>query len=100
MEKKNLTRRSFVKKSSIGAAGYAMAAGGIFPLFTTINQNSDKLALLGGNPVRSKGSVLGVKWPVIENKDLKMYVHAFENKHWSEHSFRENELGMQFQKQY
>lgn len=100
MERKNLTRRTFVKKTSVGAAGFALAAGGISPLFASINKNSDKLALLGGNPVRSKGTVLGVKWPVIEATDLKMYVHAFENKSWSEHSNKEDELGEQFQEQY
>ncbi|MDD2380800.1 MAG: DegT/DnrJ/EryC1/StrS family aminotransferase [Mariniphaga sp.] len=100
MEKKKLTRRTFVKKTSVGAAGFAIAASGISPFFAGMSQNSDKLALLGGNPVRPKGSVLGVKWPVIEDRDLKMYVDAFKNKSWSEHSFREDELGMTFQKQY
>lgn len=100
MERKNLTRRTFVKKTSVGAVGFVLAAGGISPLFASINQNSDKLALLGGNPVRPSGSTLGVKWPVIEATDLKMYVHAFENKSWSEHSNKEDEFGVQFQKQY
>ncbi len=100
MEKKNLTRRSFVKKSSVGAAGFALAAGGVSPLLTSFHQNSDNLALLGGSPVRPKGLVLGVKWPVIEKSDLKMFVHAFEDKHWSEHSNKKEELGIQFQEAY
>ncbi len=100
MKKNLLTRRTFVKKTSVGAAGFAITAGGISPLFTSINQNSDKLALLGGNPVRSKGSVLGIKWPVIEERDLEMYVDAFKNKMWSEHSNKKDENGVQFQEQY
>jgi perosamine synthetase len=100
MEKKNFTRRNFVKKASVGAAGFALATGGISPLLASINHNSNNLALLGGTPVRPSGSRLGVKWPVIEASDLKMYVHAFEDKNWSEHNFKADELGTQFQKQY
>lgn len=100
MEKRSLTRRTFMKKTSVSAAGIALTSGSISPLLAYINQNAEKLALLGGNPVRPANSTLGVKWPVIETADLEMYINAFKNKSWSEHSFRDDELGMQFQKEY
>ncbi len=100
MEKRSLTRRTFMKKTSVSAAGIALASGSISPLLVCINQNADKLALLGGNPVRPANSTLGVKWPVIDATDLEMYINAFKNKSWSEHSFRDDELGMKFQKEY
>ena len=82
MEKKELTRRTFVKRTSTGAVGIALTAGGISSLFA-INQNSDKLALLGGNPVRSKGSSLGVNWPVIEKVLSSQIASAIGNSVWA-----------------
>ena len=99
MENKKLSRRTFVKRTSTGATGVFLTAGGI-PSFFVMNQNSDQLALLGGTPVRPKGTVLGVKWPVIDQADLELYIDAFKNKSWSEHNNKANELGVQFQKLY
>ncbi len=100
MNKKLLTRRTFVKKTSTGAALVTLTAGGISSLYACINQGSDKPALLGGSPVRSKGSSLGVKWPIFDDTDVQMYVDAYKNKNWSEHRFDEEELGVQFQNLY
>lgn len=101
MKNKDLTRRTFLKRTSIGAAGFALASSSDFShLFASTHQDSNKLALLGGNPVRPKGSVLGVKWPIIEKRDLEMYIQAFKDKQWSEHSNKKDEFGVQFNEAY
>lgn len=100
MKNKELTRRTFLRKTSFGAAGLALASNNFSRLFANIQQDSNKLALLGGNPVRPKGSVLGIKWPVIEKRDLEMYIKAFRDKNWSEYSNRKEEFGTQFNEEY
>jgi perosamine synthetase len=100
MGKKTFTRRKFVKKTSIGVVGASLASAGVTSIYACTNQDSDKLALLGGNPIRPKGSRLGVKWPIFDDTDIEMYVDAYKNKNWSEHQFNPEELGQQFQVQY
>lgn len=101
MKNKDLTRRIFLKKTSVGAAGFALASSGsLSRIFAITNQNSNKLAILGGSPVRPKGSVPGVKWPIIEKRDLEMYIQAFKEKSWSEYSNNKNEFGAQFNEEY
>lgn len=100
MNTKNLTRRTFVKRTSEGAIGMALAGAGISSFYVCSGQESDKLAVLGGTPVRSKDSPLGVKWPVFDETDINMVSNAYKNKNWSEHRFDEEELGQQFQKIY
>ncbi len=100
MKNKELTRRTFLRKTSFGAAGLTLASNNFSRLFANIQQDSNKLALLGGNPVRPKGSVLGIKWPVIEKRDLEMYIQAFRDKNWSEYSNRKEEFGTQFNEEY
>jgi perosamine synthetase len=97
MKKNLLTRRKFVKKTTIGAMGASLAAAGVSSIYAFTNQDS---ALLGGNPIRPKGSKLGVKWPVFDDTDVQMVVDAYKNKNWSEHRFDPDELGQQFQVQY
>jgi perosamine synthetase len=100
MKKNLLTRRTFVKKTSTGAVAVSLTAGGLSSMYACMNQGSDKLALLGGTPVRSKDSRLGVKWPIFDDTDVNMVVDAYKNKNWSEHSFNPEELGQQFQVEY
>ncbi|MBW6500599.1 MAG: DegT/DnrJ/EryC1/StrS family aminotransferase [Bacteroidales bacterium] len=54
--KRPLTRRSFVRETSLGAAGAAFALNGITPLCATFMQDADKPALLGGIPVHIGGA--------------------------------------------
>jgi perosamine synthetase len=100
MEKKVLTRRTFVKKTSAGAAVVTLAAGGISSLYACMNQGSDKPALLGGTPVRAKGSRLGVKWPIFDDTDVQMVMDAYKTKNWSEYRYSDEECGAQFQIAY
>ena len=69
MKNKPLTRRTFVKKTSIGAAGAALTAGGMASIYSNIIQDVEKPAILG-NPVRPKGSNLEVSWPIYDDTDV------------------------------
>ncbi len=100
MKKESLTRRTFVKKTSIGAAGVALTAGGMTSIYSTIIQDGDKPALLGGTPVRQKGSGLGASWPIYDDTDIQMYLDAYKSNRWSEYSNIERERVFQFEKEY
>jgi dTDP-4-amino-4,6-dideoxygalactose transaminase len=99
MKKKSVTRRSFVKTTSLGAASVAFSGSGIAAI-SGIIQDVDKPAILGGTPVRQKGSGLGAKWPIYDDTDVQMYVDAFKSNKWSEYSNVEQERVFQFEKKY
>ena len=86
MKKKSLTRRTFVKKTSIGAAGVTLTVNGMASLYANIIQDANKPALFGGNPVRPKGSGLGVSWPIYDDSDIQLYLDAYKSNIWSEYS--------------
>ena len=100
MKNKSLTRRTFVKKTSIGAAGAALATNGFISVYSNVLQDIEKPAILGGIPVRPKGSDLGVSWPVYDDTDVQMYLDAFKSKRWSEYSNSGKELSVQFEKEF
>ncbi len=100
MKKNLLTRRTFVKQTSIGTAGLTLAVTGASSFYTCTAQGTGTPALLGGTPVRGRDLPLGVKWPIFDESDIQMVVEAYKNKNWSEHSFDPEELGQQFQEQY
>ena len=99
-KKRSLTRRSFVKETSLGAAGAALTLNGMTPLYVNFLQDTNKPALLGGSPVRPKGSVLGASWPIYDDSDVKMYLDAYESNIWSEYSHIEKERVFQIEKKY
>jgi len=100
MKNKPLTRRTFVKKTSIGAAGTVLTAGSMTSIYSNVIQDVEKPAILGGNPVRPKGSNLGVSWPIYDDTDVQMYLDAYKNNRWSEYSNSENELSGRFEKEF
>jgi len=100
MKKKSLTRRTFVKKTSIGAAGVTLTVNGMASLYANIIQDANKPALLGGNPVRPKGSGLGVSWPIYDDSDIQLYLDAYKSNIWSEYSNIEKERVFQVEKKY
>jgi len=100
MKRKPLTRRTFVKKTSIGAAGVAFTAGGMSSMYAGIIQDADKPALMGGVPVRQKGAGLGVSWPIYDDTDIQMYLDAYKSNRWSEYSNNEKERVVQFEKAF
>jgi perosamine synthetase len=69
-------------------------------LYTGIMQDSNKPAILGGIPVRPKGSVLGVSWPIFDDTDVQMYLNAYKNNRWSEYSNSPEELSVKFEKEF
>jgi len=98
MKKDSITRRKFLKKTSIGAASAALSVGGATSVYANIIKQADTPAILGGKPVRTRG--LGVSWPIYDDSDVQMYVDAFRNNRWSEYSNSERELTFQFEKKY
>ena len=100
MKNKPLTRRTFVKKTSIGAVGAALTAGGMASIYSNIIQDVEKPAILGGNPVRPKGSNLGVSWPIYDDTDVQMYLDAYKSNRWSEYSNSAKELSVRFEKEF
>jgi len=100
MKNKPLTRRTFVKKTSIGAAGVTLASTGIASVYLDSVQDVEKPAILGGTPVRQKGSALGGSWPVYEDSDIQMYLDAYKSKIWSEYSNSDKELSVRFEKEF
>ena len=65
MDKKEISRRYFLEKASIGTA--SVMAVGAMPAFGFYSKKTDKLAIHGGQPVRTKG---WSEWP-IWNKDAE-----------------------------
>jgi perosamine synthetase len=100
MKNKRLTRRTFVKKSSLGAAGAVFAASGFTSIYSSLIQDVEKPAILGGNPVRPKGSNLAASWPVYDDTDIQMYLDAYKSNKWSEYSNSAKELSVRFEKEF
>jgi perosamine synthetase len=100
MKNKPLTRRTFVKKTSAGAAGAALATNGLISIYSNVLQDAEKPAILGGRPVRPNGSNLGVSWPIYDDTDVQMYLDAYKSKKWSEYSNSEKELSVRFEKEF
>jgi dTDP-4-amino-4,6-dideoxygalactose transaminase len=100
MRNKSLSRRSFVKHASIGAVGAALATDALSSESRVYIQDVDKPAILGGTPVRPRGTDLEASWPVFDDSDLQMYVDAFKSKRWSEYSNSPRELSGKFEKAF
>jgi perosamine synthetase len=100
MKRKLLTRRTFVKTTSIGVTGAALTSGLITPVYSASLQDTDKPALLGGIPVRPKGKNLEVSWPVFDDTDIGMLLDAYKSKRWSEYSNSPTELSVRFEKAF
>ena len=100
MKTNPLTRRTFVKKASAGAAGVALTSAGMASFYPEIIQDVEKPAILGGKPVRPEGSPLGVSWPVYDDTDIQMYLDAYKSKRWSEYRNSDDELSVRFEKEF
>jgi perosamine synthetase len=100
MKNKAITRRDFLKTTSLSAAGAAFTAGGMTSFHPGFIQDADKPAILGGKPVRPKGSPLEQQWPVYDESDINMYLDAFKGNRWSEYSNAADEFSVRFEKEY
>lgn len=79
MKKLSLTRRSFIKKTSAGLAGAALAAG-TSSLYGSVVKKTKKLALLGGAPVRTKK--FPSTWPIFGENEEKALLKALHSRNW------------------
>lgn len=100
MKNKKLSRRNFLLNSSMGAAGIALTSGPLVQVFPVTFQDQDKPAILGGTPVRPKGSSLEAQWPVYDESDITMYLNAYKSNRWSEYSNSKDELSVRFEKEF
>jgi perosamine synthetase len=100
MKKKPFTRRTFVKNSAIGAAGFALTANGFASVYPGFLRDYEKPAILGGIPVRQVGAEPGISWPVYDDTDIRMYLDAFKGKFWSEYRNSPEEISFRFEKEY
>ena len=76
----HLSRRKFLKGASAGAAGLSLAAKPASFLVGQTTPVNQRLALLGGKPVRTEPFPA---WPVIENNDRKAWMEILESRRWS-----------------
>ena len=100
MEKKPSTRRNFLKKTSIGAAGLALTASGMSSINFNTLQDTGKPAILGGSRIRPENQPFGTTWPIHDDVDLKIFVDAYKAKRWCEYRNSEREHYVQFQNQF
>lgn len=98
MKKDSITRRKFLKKTSIGAAGAALSVGGTSFAYANIVKQADTPAILGGKPVRTKS--LSQPWPVYDDTDVQIYLDAFHSKRWSETESRKTAFTTKFEEKY
>jgi len=92
MKKNNITRRQFIATTSAGAIGVIMTTGA--PSCGKLNKVSDKLALLGGNPVRTAG---WMDWPIWDTGADDSILSVLRSGKW----YREwGTLVSEFEKQY
>jgi len=98
MKKNSITRRKFLKKTSIGTAGAALSVGGTASIYANIVKQADTPAILGGKPVRTKS--LSQPWPIYDDTDVQIYLDAFHSKRWSETDTRETFFTTRFEKKY
>jgi dTDP-4-amino-4,6-dideoxygalactose transaminase len=75
-----LTRRSFIKKTSTRFTGAALAVAGTSPLYANVVEKTNKLALLGGTPVRTKS--FDEPWPIFDESEEKALLKALRSRNW------------------
>jgi len=80
MKKDSITRRKFLKKTSVGATGAALSVGGATSVYANIVKQADRPAILGGKPVRTEP--LSKPWPMYDDTDVKLYLDAYHAKKW------------------
>lgn len=77
MNKKDLTRRQFLSTTSVGAI--AVAASARIPAYGNLTKKASKLAILGGQPVRTKRFP---RWPRWDKTEEKSILNALNSGKW------------------
>lgn len=75
-----LTRRSFIKTTSAGLAGVAVAGAGTSSLYANFIKKTGKLAVLDGTPVRTKP--FSSTWPIFDKNEEKALLKALRSRNW------------------
>jgi len=78
MNKKNLTRRQFLAAASVGTIGAAAARS--LPAYGNVGKKAGKLAILGGEPVRSGKS--WPRWPYWDDNVVNSIVKTTKSRIW------------------
>lgn len=77
--KRTVTRRTFIQGTGAALVGIAAAPRRGLSAANLVGQ-SDKLALLGGTPVRSQG--YSSPWPIIDDAEEKALLNALRSRNW------------------
>jgi len=77
MDKQDLTRREFLNAAS--AASLAAAASGSIPAYGNVSKKAGKPAILGGQPVRTKG---WYDWPVWDKGAEESILSVLRSGNW------------------
>ena len=77
MSRQNVSRRAFIREASAGAAAVTAGAVGAYG---NVVKKADKLAALGGRPVRTEPFPA---WPQITADIERSLVSAFRSGHWT-----------------
>jgi dTDP-4-amino-4,6-dideoxygalactose transaminase len=78
MDKRDLTRRQFIKAASAGSV--AAAASGKIPACANLTKKAGKLAILGGKPVRKNKP--WHKWPYWDDKVVDSVTRTTKSRIW------------------
>ena len=79
MKKNEFTRRRFI--ATVSAGSLAAVSGGAIPVIGKITNTSGKLAILGGDPVRSRNKPWH-QWPVVDEKIVDSIVKTTKSGIW------------------
>jgi dTDP-4-amino-4,6-dideoxygalactose transaminase len=75
----HLTRRHFLRSMSASAAGLGLATRTVSARVAPTSSPGEKLAILGGRPVRTEPFP---SWPVIKENDEKTWMEVLRRKNW------------------
>jgi len=81
MAEKKFSRREFVKKNALTGLGVAVALNANAGIFNSLTKNSNKPAILGGDPVRTKAWPTWPMWD--QNTDEKQVLKVLRSGVWS-----------------
>jgi dTDP-4-amino-4,6-dideoxygalactose transaminase len=75
----HLTRRHFLRSMSASAAGLGLATGTVSARIGHAGSTGEKLAILGGKPVRAEPFP---SWPVVKENDERAWMEVLRSKDW------------------
>ncbi|MDR1103235.1 MAG: DegT/DnrJ/EryC1/StrS family aminotransferase [Tannerella sp.] len=95
MENRELNRRRFIGTVSAASAGLVL---GVTPVFGGVTDTKDKLAILGGNPVRKNKK--WPEWPYVDEKVVDAVAKTVRSRLWCRINNPENGTVATFEKEW